>query len=80
MVTTQPTEMLVDLARLEREYYERWPDLDDPEQPRRVAWPSHSPVNLDVVDVYDVVDVVILQNYFLARDQRLRAGCIEGVE
>jgi phosphoglucomutase len=27
-----PREMLVDLARLEREYYERWPDLDDPEQ------------------------------------------------
>jgi phosphoglucomutase len=27
-----PHEMLVDLARLEREYYERWPDLDDPEQ------------------------------------------------
>jgi phosphoglucomutase len=27
-----PKEMLVDLARLEREYYERWPDLDDPEQ------------------------------------------------
>jgi hypothetical protein len=33
-----------------------------------------------VVDVYDVVDVVILQNYFLARNQRLRAGCIEGIE
>jgi phosphoglucomutase len=31
-----PQEMLVDLARLEREYYERWPDLDDPEQ--RVAF------------------------------------------
>ena len=27
-----PQEMLVDLTRLEREYYERWPDLDDPEQ------------------------------------------------
>jgi phosphoglucomutase len=27
-----PQEMLVDLAHLEREYYERWPDLDDPEQ------------------------------------------------
>jgi phosphoglucomutase len=27
-----PTEMLVDLARLEREYYQRRPDLDDPEQ------------------------------------------------
>ncbi|HUC70487.1 MAG TPA: phosphoglucomutase (alpha-D-glucose-1,6-bisphosphate-dependent) [Stellaceae bacterium] len=27
-----PKEMLVDLARLEREYYERWPDLDDPEE------------------------------------------------
>jgi phosphoglucomutase len=27
-----PKEMLVDLARLEREYYERRPDLDDPEQ------------------------------------------------
>ena len=27
-----PQEMLVDLARLEREYYDRWPDLDDPEQ------------------------------------------------
>jgi len=27
-----PQEMLVDLAPLEREYYERWPDLDDPEQ------------------------------------------------
>src|SRR5215472_3441573 len=27
-----PQEMLVDLARLEREYYERWPDLDDPDQ------------------------------------------------
>ena len=27
-----PKEMLVDLARLEREYYDRWPDLDDPEQ------------------------------------------------
>ena len=27
-----PQEMLVDLARLEREYYERWPDIDDPEQ------------------------------------------------
>jgi phosphoglucomutase len=27
-----PKEMLVDLARLEREYYERSPDLDDPEQ------------------------------------------------
>jgi phosphoglucomutase len=27
-----PKEMLIDLARLEREYYERRPDLDDPEQ------------------------------------------------
>jgi len=27
-----PKEMLVDVARLEREYYDRWPDLDDPEQ------------------------------------------------
>jgi phosphoglucomutase len=27
-----PKEMLVDLGRLEREYYERWPDLDDPGQ------------------------------------------------
>jgi phosphoglucomutase len=27
-----PREMLVDLARLERDYYERRPDLDDPEQ------------------------------------------------
>src|SRR5271165_4121725 len=27
-----PKEMLVDLARLEREYYERRPDLDDPGQ------------------------------------------------
>jgi phosphoglucomutase len=27
-----PKEMLVDLARLEREYYARRPDLDDPEQ------------------------------------------------
>ena len=25
-------EMLVDLARLERDYYQRRPDLDDPEQ------------------------------------------------
>jgi phosphoglucomutase len=31
-----PKEMLVDLARLEREYFERKPDLDDPEQ--RVAF------------------------------------------
>ena len=51
-----------------------------------VAVPQSSGVALafsckfNVVDVYDVVDVVILQNYFLARDQRLRAGCIEGVE
>src|SRR6266481_5631220 len=27
-----PKEMLVDLARLEREYYERQPDIDDPNQ------------------------------------------------
>src|SRR5215472_9119810 len=27
-----PKELLVDLVRLEREYYERRPDLDDPEQ------------------------------------------------
>ena len=27
-----PQEMLVDLARLEREYYEREPDLSDPNQ------------------------------------------------
>jgi phosphoglucomutase len=27
-----PKEMLVDLARLEREYFSRYPDLDDPEQ------------------------------------------------
>src|SRR5271166_914538 len=27
-----PKEMLVDLARLEREYFERRPDFDDPEQ------------------------------------------------
>ena len=27
-----PKEMLVDLARLEREYYERKPDMDDPDQ------------------------------------------------
>ena len=27
-----PAEMLVDLARLEREYFARRPDLDDPEQ------------------------------------------------
>src|SRR6516164_8951382 len=27
-----PKEMLVDVSRLEREYFERWPDLDDPNQ------------------------------------------------
>ena len=27
-----PKDMLVDLARLEREYFERLPNLDDPEQ------------------------------------------------
>ena len=27
-----PTSMIVDLGRLEREYYERKPDLDDPTQ------------------------------------------------
>jgi phosphoglucomutase len=27
-----PKEILVDLARLEREYFERWPELDDPKQ------------------------------------------------
>jgi len=27
-----PEEMLVDLTRLEREYFERWPDLGDPNQ------------------------------------------------
>lgn len=27
-----PKERLIDLARLEREYYERRPDLDDPQQ------------------------------------------------
>src|SRR5215469_5257176 len=27
-----PKEMLIDPARLEREYHERWPDFDDPEQ------------------------------------------------
>src|SRR4030095_2551965 len=27
-----PKELLVDVARLEREYYERRPDLDDPNQ------------------------------------------------
>ena len=27
-----PKEMLVDVARLQREYFERWPDLDDPDQ------------------------------------------------
>jgi phosphoglucomutase len=27
-----PKEMLVDLSRLEREYFERRPDLDDPNQ------------------------------------------------
>ena len=27
-----PSSMLVDLARLEREYYERTPDMDDPTQ------------------------------------------------
>src|SRR6266851_8108624 len=27
-----PKDMLVDLARLEREYFERWPDLSDPNQ------------------------------------------------
>src|ERR1700737_2996293 len=27
-----PKELLVDLARLEREYLERWPDMSDPNQ------------------------------------------------
>src|SRR6516225_7670375 len=36
-----PQEMLVDLARLEREYYERWPDLDDPEQRVSVGTSGH---------------------------------------
>jgi len=27
-----PKEMLIDVARLEREYFERWPDMDDPNQ------------------------------------------------
>jgi phosphoglucomutase len=31
-----PKELLVDLERLEREYYRRWPDIDDPSQ--RVAF------------------------------------------
>src|SRR5580765_2419660 len=30
--TPAPPEMLVDLARLERDYYGRRPDLDDPDQ------------------------------------------------
>jgi hypothetical protein len=34
----------------------------------------------DVVDVDDVVDVVVLENYFLSRDQRLRARGIECVK
>src|SRR5947209_20555268 len=27
-----PKELLVDVSRLEREYFERWPDLNDPNQ------------------------------------------------
>src|SRR2546429_6711851 len=27
-----PKELLVDLARLEKEYFERWPDMSDPNQ------------------------------------------------
>jgi phosphoglucomutase len=36
-----PNEMLVDLARLERDYFERWPDLDDPEQRVSFATSGH---------------------------------------
>ena len=32
-----PKEMLIDLARLEREYFDCRPDLDDPEQRRRLG-------------------------------------------
>jgi phosphoglucomutase len=36
-----PKEMLVDLSRLEREYYERWPDLNDPNQQVRFGTSGH---------------------------------------
>ena len=31
-----PKEMLIDVARLEREYFERKPDLNDPNQTRQL--------------------------------------------
>jgi hypothetical protein len=36
-----PTEMLVNLSRLEREYYERWPDLSDLNQQVRFGTSGH---------------------------------------
>jgi phosphoglucomutase len=36
-----PTSMLVDLGRLEREYYERKPDVDDPTQVARFGASGH---------------------------------------
>jgi len=36
-----PKEMLVDLSRLEKEYFERRPDLDDPSQQVRFGTSGH---------------------------------------
>ena len=42
-----PAEMLVDLARLEREYYERSPDLGDPTQLVAFGTSGHRGTSLD---------------------------------
>src|SRR5215467_14323972 len=42
-----PKEMLVDLTRLEREYYERRPDLDDPGQRVSFGTSGHRGSSLD---------------------------------
>src|SRR5262249_33532053 len=36
-----PKDILVDLVRLEREYYTRWPDMADPTQ--QVSWGTGGP-------------------------------------
>jgi phosphoglucomutase len=42
-----PKEMLIDVARLERDYFERWPDLNDPNQMVSFGTSGHRGSSLD---------------------------------
>src|SRR3954470_10132973 len=64
-----PKEMLVDLARLEREYFQRRPDVSDPNQLVSFGTSSHRGTSLDGT---------FTESHILAITQAICGSCVGG--